>query len=144
MRLRAVLLVGVLAAIGLSACGDDDGGVSDTEPAFTTTPTETHLDITAVDFAFTPEIVTIPTGVEVRVTLENTGVVEHYWVVLSEPISTEDEFDEDLVLFEIEAQTDNTATKLLEGDLAPGIYQVICPVPGHFTAGMVGELVVTG
>jgi uncharacterized cupredoxin-like copper-binding protein len=145
MRLRTILLVGALALMSLSSCGDNNGGGSEGEPQPAATAAETtRLDVTATEFSFAPEIISIPASAEVHVSLDNTGVVEHYWTVLAEPITTEAEFNDDLVLFEIEAHANDTAAKLLEGDLAPGIYQVICSVPGHFTAGMVGELVVTG
>jgi uncharacterized cupredoxin-like copper-binding protein len=99
--------------------------------------------VTADDFTFTPDEWTVPADEEVTVTLVNEGQVEHEWAVLTEgtSIETEDEFEEDLVEYEIEAiPGGESATGTLS--LPAGSYQVICALPGHLNSGMEGELTV--
>lgn len=133
----AVGSVLALALIG-AACGDDGGGDGDggaAEPA--------QIAVDATEFAFTPDAFLAESGAEVTVTITNQGSVEHNWVLLSAPIAAESELDEGNVLFRVLAAPGGSADGTFTAP-APGDYQVICDIPGHFTAGMVGELSVTG
>ncbi len=133
-RLRVMALT-VAAVAALAACGDSgdgDGGGSSTEIA-----------VIGTDFAFTPATYLVDQGLEVTVTLTNEGTLEHNWVLLSEPIRSEDELDPANVLAEAVAQPGELGDVTFTAP-PPGDYQVICDIPGHFAAGMEADLTVTG
>ena len=85
-------------------------------------------------------------------TAENQGSVEHDFVVLDQgrEIAAETDLPEDLeevraewavVSLHTDPGTAETGTFTAP---AAGDYQIICMVPGHFSAGMEGTLTVTG
>ncbi len=134
--LAAILLVAVAAG----GCGGNDGGGGE--------PT-TDLSVAMTDFAFEPADVTVPAGAETTVTLDNIGSVVHDWLVLREGRRIEAEADlpddavlaDEWVLVGDELERGNSATLTFTAP-AEGVYQVICKVPGHFSAGMRGEMTV--
>ena len=98
------------------------------------------IDVTASEFSFEPNSWTAAADTDVTVDLRNEGTVEHEWAVLRSgtTIDSEEEFEEGLVEFEAEADAGESSTGSFS--LPAGTYQVICAVPGHFAAGMQGEL----
>jgi plastocyanin len=127
---RLLLVVGAVVLLA-AACGDDsDGGAS------------TDISTTATDFQFDGDSWTVPAGEEFTIDFTNDGNVEHEWAVLTEEISAEDEFSEDIVLFEVEAipAGDSTSESFTVADA--GTYQVVCAIEDHFDAGMEGTLTV--
>jgi uncharacterized cupredoxin-like copper-binding protein len=135
MRTRTAHVVVVLAvAVALAACAQEGDGSTD--------EAQSSIDVTATEFLFEPDAWTVPADSDVSVTLRNEGTIEHEWVVLAvgTRITSDDEFEEDLVEFEVEADTGDEATGTFQ--LPAGTYQVICAVPGHLAAGMEGELTV--
>ena len=58
-------------------------------------------------------------------------------------IASEDEFTEDIVEWEIEAAPAGASVTETHS-FAPGTYQVVCALAGHFNAGMTGTLIVSG
>lgn len=130
---RIALLTAALA-LAVTACG---GGSEDISEA------DLQVDITADDFSFTPAVVEFPADRTVGFTMTNDGELEHYWVILEAPISSEAEIEDAEIIFEMEAHGGDTVSKLFEPDLEPGVYQVICTEEGHFDAGMIGEVRVT-
>ncbi|MBA2337862.1 MAG: cupredoxin domain-containing protein [Acidimicrobiia bacterium] len=145
-RLGALLFA--LAVIG--ACGGDDGGA----PAATSNgeagePAEITVGMT--EFAFDPATVSVATGAEITVTVENQGTVEHDWVVLDQgrEIAAEADLPEDTAevnqewaVASVHTEPGEAATTSFTAPAA-GTYQIICLIPGHFSAGMEGELTVT-
>jgi plastocyanin len=118
--LPAVLL---LVALGLAACGDDDGGNGGGEAS-------TELDVAGTDsLDFEPDAFTVPAGEEITVSLSADGV-EHDFVV-------EDLGGEDVDV--VHADAGETATGTFTADEA-GTYTVFCSVPGHREAGMEATL----
>jgi uncharacterized cupredoxin-like copper-binding protein len=135
MKGRLPIALAVLIVV-LAACGGDDGPSAEAQ---------TDITVEMSDFAFDPRQVLVPPGAEITVTVDNVGSVEHNWIVLQEGIQIEAEADipDDRSGFELEK------TGLVDAGgsssvtfTAPesGIYQIICDVPGHFTAGMEGRL----
>jgi uncharacterized cupredoxin-like copper-binding protein len=119
------------AGDGDAATGGDDGGAAG--------PTE--LTVTATEFAFEPADVTAAADTDVTITLVNEGALEHEWAVIEQgsEISSEDEFSDDIVAFEVEAiEGGETAEDTF--NLGAGTYQVVCAVPGHLDSGMEGSL----
>lgn len=124
---RRVVALAAIVAFALGACG---GSGSD-------------IEATATEFHFTPTSWTVTADEEVTLTFTNDGTEEHEWVILSEPITSGDEFSEDLVIWEMEAAPGASAKDTFTAPAA-GTYQVICALEGHFDSGMEGELTVEG
>lgn len=132
------ILIPVLAIL-LSACA----GTS--QPA-------TDITVVLTDFAYTPSAITIPAGQPVVLTINNTGQVEHDFVV--EKIEVTDVVSEGSVAehempgmgaspFDLHVSTSAGGTSTLEFTASePGTYKVFCSVEGHIEAGMIGELIV--
>ncbi len=132
-RLLTALIALVLV---LAACGGDEDGPGNASTEFT---------IEMSDFAYDPDLIAVPAGEEITITLNNVGSVDHNWVVVTNGIQIE---------AESEIPDDRTDFELLSSELVPagssttltftaptrGVYQIICDVPGHFTAGMEGRL----
>ncbi len=135
---RIVMLIVALSLVA-AACGDDSG--SDTTSAGG--GRSTSITVGASEFAFDPDSWSVAADTPFSVAFTNTGTVEHTFTVLSESISTEGDYNEGIALFILESAAAESASGSLSG-LAPGTYQVICSIPGHFSAGMIGELVVQG
>jgi hypothetical protein len=130
-----VLAVMVIAVVAMS--GDDTPATT-----ATTGPPQSALFTVATEFAYAPDLWLAVPDTPIDVTMDNQGTVEHDWTVLSASIENESEFSEDLVLFRLYAEAGTT----VEGTTQPlpaGTYQVICTIPGHFTAGQQGILRVT-
>lgn len=137
--LRKILSIVVFALL-LTACAGNS------QPS-------TEITLDATDFAYSPASVTVPAREPVVLTLKNSGVVEHDFVI--EKINVQsvlkkdsgsdahhahgEEMDYDL---HISAQPGNTS--VLEFTVSePGTYTFFCSVAGHKEAGMLGELTVT-
>jgi uncharacterized cupredoxin-like copper-binding protein len=133
-RLSTVVLVVALAA---GACGGDDAPEA-----------STNLSVQMTDFAFEPDSVAVPAGQEITIELTNAGSVEHDYVILKrgQRIEAETDLPDDeetivaeFVEFEQRVQPGESTTVTFTAPEA-GSYQIICRVPGHFTAGMEGRL----
>ncbi len=125
----------VMMAMVISACsGSGGGGGSKTST----------IDVTMADIKFDPSTWTVNAGSQVTVNIKNTGTVEHTWTVMKTPISgsytAANQSDIYYNSDKIPAGTTKTVT--FTAPSQPGNYQVICTVPGHFEAGMVGQLTV--
>ena len=114
--------------------------------------TVTEITLNATDFAYSPVSVTIPVGEPVVLTLVNSAVVEHDFVI--DKIATRVEMIQDSGS---DAHHAHGAEKNYDlhfsawpGDTSeirftvsePGTYTFYCSVAGHKEAGMLGELIV--
>lgn len=139
-----LIIVAALALLVGAGCGDDSGQGGEptmTEPA-TTAPAETvpPAEGAAVraemrEFAFEPANLTVRRGGTLEV--ENVGSVPHNLTIERGP--------------DAGADTDDLAATSTFGagrseelgvDLPPGTYALVCTVPGHREAGMVGTITV--
>ena len=128
--LRIVLLV-VIMAIALSACGNAAAQAT------------TNLTVTMTDFEFNPTSSTVPAGETITLKLINNGAVAHEWALLSSPVEIPfDDEDEAKILFEAEVEAGESATVTFTAPAAAGEYEVVCAIPGHLEAGMIGKLIV--
>ncbi len=134
VRYASFLMATALVA---AACGGDDS--SDDGGAGGATG---EISAVAVEFSFSPDAWMAGAGSEVTLQFENQGSELHTWVIVNSPIESESEFSEDLIVFETSAPA-STAVTITFTAPAAGTYQVICDVPGHFSAGMEGLLTVT-
>lgn len=99
--------------------------------------------VSLTEFRFAPATVTVAAGGEAMLILQNDGATDHDWVVLSSPITAEDEFSENLVLARALVRPGERRGFTFVTPAA-GEYQVICSISGHFASGMEGQLVVEG
>lgn len=112
----------------------------------------TEITVELADFSYGPSSITIPAGQPVTLTLNNTGLLEHDFVV--EKINVKDVISEDSgsqhhmhdmgsSTYDLHASTAAGQTNVLHFTaLEPGTYKIFCSVAGHIEAGMIGELVV--
>ncbi len=129
--MRRLIIPVLLVAFVAVACGGDEGAGE----------LVTDLDVSMVEFEFDPAENVVPAGAEITLNLSNTGSVEHEWVLLNADVKLEAEadFEESMVYFEAEVEPGDAGTFSFTAP-GPGNYQVVCVIPGHFTAGMEGRL----
>ncbi len=128
IRLASALLALTLL---VTACGGGDDDDDDAGDAAGTTPAAEGQTVNVTLTEFRIEMPSsVPAG-PVSFVVTNQGAVEHNFEVEGEGL--EEEFDENLKPGE---------TKTLTLDLAPGTYEVYCPVGNHEDQGMMTELAV--
>jgi len=91
------------------------------------------IRVNASEFKFAPTAIAMRRGEPTRIELENDGAVEHALIV-SGP-----DGKGDWIHLHASAHSTDAGTFRID---QPGKYPVLCTVPGHTEAGMVGELVV--
>ncbi|HEY5984500.1 MAG TPA: cupredoxin domain-containing protein [Anaerolineales bacterium] len=108
----------------------------------------TNVSLTMTDFSFLPNTITVPAGQEITIDVTNSGAVAHdlmimqagYELVANQHVHAEEHgnayWEQDLL------EPGHTLTSTFLAPSAPGEYQIVCGVPGHFEAGMVGKLLV--
>jgi plastocyanin len=124
-----------LAILILSACGAA-GGPS------------TSLQLTMTDFAFAPNMLTVPAGQEITLRITNNGAVAHDFMIMRQgyELSSHDhagpEAHANAFWEQEQLAAGETVLSKFTAPSEPGEYQIICGVAGHLEAGMVGTLVV--
>lgn len=104
----------------------------------------TTLEVDMVEFMFSPKEYTVPAGQQITLNLTNSGALEHNFIILRKGVavtSSANPVPAGDILFEavVGAGQSGTFTFTLE---EAGDYEVICSVPGHLEAGMVGKITV--
>lgn len=130
--MRKVLPVWLIAiSLVLAACGGNASKPS------------TTIDVTLTDFQFQPSSFTVPAGQEITLNATNSGAVVHSFVIMKKGQSAGTEFsDEDKpnVYWEVEVQPGGSTNTSFTAPTDPGDYELVCHIPGHMQAGMVGKL----
>ncbi len=127
--LKKIIFLLILLSVFLSACQ--------------TGRPSTQLNVELNDFVITPNQLAVPAGSEIQIRIANRGAVVHNFYIMKFGVEVGKEFDEEDIsgaYWEAEIQPDDTATFTFTSPDQPGVYQVICGVPGHLQAGMVGML----
>ncbi len=88
-----------------------------------------EITVTAKEYRFTPASLTVKAGEKVKLTFQNSGKMQHDWVLEDMDINT------NLVSPGGEETVEFTINE-------PGEYVYYCSVPGHRALGMVGKLIV--
>ena len=127
--MKKILFVVMLLSIFLAACQAD--GPS------------TRLAIELKDFSISPNRLAVPAGSEIQIKVTNHGAMVHNFYIMKYGANVGDMFEEEDIAsayWEVEVQPDNTFTSTLTTPDKPGIYQIVCGIPGHLQSGMVGTL----
>ena len=128
-------LVFVALAVALSAC-------SDSVPTSTEAPAPSaDVVVSATEWRFVPSRMTAEAGSTIVVELRNEGTIIHDWTVLREPVVTESDYREGIRVAGVTAEPGALERVMFEIP-AVGEYQIICTIPGHFSSGMSGTLLV--
>ncbi len=131
--MRFILSVWIIAiSILLTSCGG------------TSAPT-TEIDVTLTDFQFSPNSFVVPTGKEITLTSRNSGGVIHNFMIMNLGQTVGQEYgDEDLanVYWKLEIPPGGDSSTTFTAPEEPGDYEVVCSIPGHVQAGMIGKLTV--
>jgi len=126
---KKLLTLLLLTMLSLSACTQN--GASNT------------LNVEINDFAFTPNQFSIPAGEQITLHATHNGLVEHDFVIMKLGTDVGGHFDdEDLanVYWQVRIQPGASLTATFTVPNEPGTYQIVCAMPGHVEAGMVGTL----
>ena len=126
----------ILLGLVVTACGGGSAP-SSTSPSV---QEDALITVVAEDNRFIPATITVDSGTTIE--LRNDGAVVHTWTVLAEPIEEEADLGQATTLAEGRVDAGQSVRIDLSA-LGPGTYQVVCVIPGHISAGMVGELIVT-
>jgi uncharacterized cupredoxin-like copper-binding protein len=121
----------IVSSLVLASCGGNSSKPS------------TSIDVTMTDFQFQPNAFTVPAGQEITLSAKNNGGVVHSFVIMNKGQSAGTEFtDEDQpnVYWQVEIQPGGSTDTTFIAPPDPGEYEVVCHVPGHLQAGMVGKL----
>lgn len=145
MRVGRKLAISLcLVPVVLSGCAGDDDPAG-RSPVVAGGGLASAISVEASDFKFNPDLWRIVADGETEFDMVNIGSVEHNWVLVSpgsevadaaeiEVLSSTDILWEQPILQSGDSATDSFTAP------APGTYQVICSVPGHFDLGMKGTL----
>jgi len=119
----------LLILIFLSAC--QSGGPS------------SRLRVELSDFSISPNQLSVPAGAEIQIRVANKGTVEHNFYIMQYGVDVGDMFDEEDIAhayWDANVQPDDSVDLSFTAPDQPGIYQIVCGMPGHLQAGMVGTL----
>ncbi|HEX6287669.1 MAG TPA: plastocyanin/azurin family copper-binding protein [Herpetosiphonaceae bacterium] len=106
------------------------------------------------EMSFTPALVTATVGKPITIAFTNEGVIEHDWAVLNLPAhdvrATEAEDGHSHAAQPVSNASPTVHVAALPGKQSdvtftperPGRYTIVCTVPGHKEAGMMGILTV--
>lgn len=134
-KLMAMVIILVFASLLVSCAGSTSGP----------TPSTT-LTVDMSEFMFTPSEYAVPAGKTITVKLENSGDIEHDFIILKKGVQVKGKFDHEKqmndILFHamLEAGKSGEFTFIAPNEL--GEYEIVCGVQGHFQAGMIGKLTV--
>ncbi len=132
---RPKIIIAVILLLVLAACG---GGQPEE-------PEQVALNIKGQDsFSYAPNTLSVPLGAQVSLTLENVGVLEHSWVLISNGVDPVAADETDALGGASTGVIAGGESKTITFTAPPaGTYTFVCTVPGHAAAGKIGTLTVT-
>jgi uncharacterized cupredoxin-like copper-binding protein len=101
------------------------------------------INVDMTDFAFTPNQYTVPAGQVITLHVQHDGTVEHDFIIMKYDTSVGEHFNEEdqpNIYWQIKVQPGESETITFTAPDQPGTYQIVCGMPGHVEAGMVGKL----
>jgi uncharacterized cupredoxin-like copper-binding protein len=105
----------------------------------------TNLRVDMTDFMYNPADTIVPAGETVTLELVNNGAVEHEFAIMDFGTEVGDDFgdeEEVNIYWEAELGPGEVETFTFTAPSKPGEYQIVCGIKGHYTAGMVGSMMV--
>lgn len=142
--LAALLPLGAALALVAAACGggDETDAGSPSAPAeeadheeeegmVEVPPDAQEITVVGIDFAFDPAEFTARAGHPMAVAFENQGAVEHDWALRTMG-------GEEVHGAHVHAHAGEHGMAVFT--LEPGTYEAWCTLPGHYEAGMKGEV----
>ena len=106
---------------------------------------KTSFTVSMTDFAFTPNVFTVPAGAEITMKGYHDGAVVHDFIIMKFGADIGDTFTEEdrpNVYWEFKLNPGGEETTSFIAPSEPGEYQILCGTAGHLQAGMVGKLIV--
>ena len=128
--LGGIAILGVLLALTSLVAAQDDESADSADSSSETTVR--LIDIVATDFKLEPASVSVPQGV-IAFAVRNQGVLDHNLAI--------EDSRRQIVANSANIAAGGFAT--LNGNFPPGTYTMVCTLPAHREAGMVGTLTVT-
>lgn len=131
MKRDLIFLLLVVLTASVSACSADGASAK--------------INVEMTDFAFTPNHFTVPAGKEIVVNAAHHGVTTHEFIIMKAGTDAGDKFDDAdraNVYLSVEVPPDHSQGFKFVAPVEPGVYQIVCGIPGHMQAGMVGTLTV--
>ena len=129
---KTLFLAAVLLSLVLTSCG----GAGPT----------TTLNVSMIDFQFTPNEFTVPAGQEITLNIVNSGAVVHNFIIMKLGVDAGQAFDDEdqanVYWEEIDIQPGGDISTTFTAPTEPGEYQVVCRTEGHILSGMIGKLIV--
>lgn len=123
MRISKLIYIGFLATLFFShsVIAYGGGGKSDRDSV--------KITITAKEFKFEPNVITVKRGQQINLLFKNMGVITHNLTIDGLKLNTEtiQSGETDELHFTVDKQ---------------GEYAFKCAVPGHMQAGMTGKIIV--
>lgn len=145
MKQTIVLALLLLTAALLAACGSQPSGSTNSQAEIVVDMSDIYFGDRSDNIDNPPQW-TVTSGTEVTVRLENSGNLEHTWVILKAGEAVPSKFDaqqdSDKVLFATDIIPAGSSGKTTFTAPAPGEYQVLCTILGH-SGIMQGRLIVT-
>ena len=105
--------------------------------------TSTRLIVELSDFSISPTQLSVPASTEIQIKVANKGTVEHNFYIMRYGVDVGDMFNEEDIAnayWDVDVQPDDTVDLTFTAPDQPGTYQIVCGMPGHLQAGMVGIL----
>ncbi len=142
---HATLAMAAVAVLLLAACGGgEEAGTSDSPR---------RVEISATDFAFGPASVSITPGETIEFVVTNDGSIDHEFLVtnqadIDEHIAEGHEHEEEgmegmeeMEMHEVELGVGETKSLVVTFPATAGeLTRFACLIPGHYEAGMVGDI----
>ena len=103
----------------------------------------TKINVILTDFQFQPDTFTVPAGQEITLNATNSGTNVHSFVIMNKGYSVRTYFtDEDKpnVYWQVQLPPGSSSDTSFTAPADPGEYEIVCHIPGHIAAGMVGKL----
>ena len=143
MSKKLIVLLAVMAmGLLLAACGGGSDGDSDDMAA----PEPVSLTFAGLDeFRYDPDAASVAAGAPVTVTFDNQGALEHDWMLVADGTDLTALTVDNALMPEAHSGVLAAGTSKTFTFTAPtaGTYKIVCTVPGHAAAGMVGTFTVT-
>lgn len=104
----------------------------------------TNINVTLIDFAFTPNAFTVPAGKEITLNVTNNGAVVHNFIIMKLGTTAGGVWDEadqaNIFWEERDIQFGGNFDVTFTAPMEPGEYQIVCRTQGHIASGMFATL----